>query len=297
MKNTKTIIKTAAMMVFTAILLSFSAVSTVKAAAITASSGECTQNSTSIDDLASYIRDTIDGDSERLSKLPAALEKLFKKAIKLYEKAGILSDNIKRVLDLYRALDETAPDYPEKLSRFLNEYNSLADYEKKIFSVISGFFSAKDELLANIRIITVDLYSTLDIRPTIAPDGKFPSSIDVGDETIAKVNESTGILTPVSVGITSISVKMPDSDTPLTYRIIVKKPLLSSATIKINKGDTIVITLPADSSSRSVHVSNKKITVSLDGSRLTVTSKKTGKSYVYVGSENGHTLKYRINSK
>lgn len=240
--------------------------------------------------LSDYIEETIENDKDILSSLSPALEKLYSTAVEAFKKLGKLSKEIANVVSMYEALDESSPDYQEDLKKFFDAYNSLAPYKRKIVDALTGVLNAKDYLKDSLKhSVIIDKYSTKPFECELP--GVLTYEID--NETIATIKDGTVI--PGSIGFTSLKVSN-DAGEKVIYRIFVKKPVLASS-VKIQKNKTTVITIPDNETVNEIHLSNKKISYSLKGRELTVTGIKAGKSYIYVGTKAGKTLKYKVTVK
>lgn len=138
------------------------------------------------------------------------------------------------------------------------------------------------------RSVVVDKYSTKPIECEL--EGNLQYLVE--NETIAVIKD--GIVIPVDIGYTAVTVSN-DSGEEQIYRILVKKPILSSSVSEKYK-NTVKITLPSDIIVNEVFLSSKKkISYTLEGSELSVTGLKKGcTAYVYVGTKSGKTLKYKI---
>ena len=238
--------------------------------------------------LKELIEDTIDSDRNTLNNLSPTLQKLFNKLISAFKKLGTLSKEISNVVNLYNNLDETKEDYPDKLQEFFTEYNKLSAVKRKVVDFCTGVLDAKDKLLASIgHVITIDLYSEKTIKTELNGSITFTSN----NESIASVSGS-GIISPKGIGFTSIIAKSSNGEEE-TYRIIVKKPLLSTK-VSVAKGGSVTVSLPSYTQIKEVASSNNKISFSRNGLVITISGLKKGTSYLYVGTKDGDTLKYKV---
>ena len=242
------------------------------------------------DDLQSYISDTIENDRKDLSNLSPILEKMYNAAITAFKKFGTLSKEIGNVVDMFNKLDETDQEYENRLAEFFEKYNELSPIKRKVVNAITGVLDMKDAPLDSIRhSIVVDMYSTKKLNVDFAGSCEYL----VENETIAKV--SNGTINPVSVGYTSMKCTDQSGEETI-YRIVVKKPVLSS-TVGVKKKQTVVIKLPEDGAIENIQISNDKISYVLDKRELTVSGNNKGTAYIYVGTDSGRTLKYKIKVK
>ena len=239
------------------------------------------------DSLEEFIEKTIDSDKEILNKLSPALKKIYDKIISAFKKLGTLSKDISRVVKMYEALDETAEDYPEKLEQFFTEYNKLGTVKRKVVDFCTGVLDAKDKLIDALHhLVFIDLYSEKTLDRTL--DGSLTFSSD--NEAVAKVDVS-GTIKPASIGITSITLS--NGKEQEIYRVFVKKPLLATK-VYVKNGKSANITIPATYEITSVVEESEKISLVQNGHTLTVTGAKKGTAYIYVGTDEGKTLKYKV---
>lgn len=242
------------------------------------------------------IDEIIEDDKETLSNLSPTLEKLYEKLIGLFKKVGTLSKDIKRVVDMYNALDEEKESYPEDLMNYMSEYQKLGPVSRKICNFITGFLNQKDRLIASVKhIVVTDLYSDKTIEVNI--EGNVSSMSE--NEAIATVKDVKDghkiLIHTVSVGMTKVVVTN-ESNESETFRVFVKKPLLSTR-FNLKKGNKANI--PLSSNATEIKVSNKKI-ISVEnlGDELVVTGAAKGTGYIYVGNSiDGKTIKYKIKVK
>lgn len=240
------------------------------------------------DDLVKTIEQTIDNDKKELSKLPAILEKAYNKLVSAFKKIGSLGSDVKRVVGLYNSLDEESDDYPEKLEYFFAEYNKLGAVKRKLVDFCTGVLDAKDKLVDKVKHIkNVDLYSVMTLETALGGDVEWYSN----NETIAEVYD--GMVQPNGIGTTKI-IAQNSAGEKETYRIIVKKPVISR-NIRISNGRSCTISIPSDVTVNDVVVSSERILAyDLEGNSLEVTALAKGTAYIYVGTQTAKTLKYKI---
>lgn len=234
------------------------------------------------------IEETIDSDREKMDEMPSILQKLYEKLITLFRKAGTLSKDISKVVKMYNALDETSEDYPEKLMEFFEEYNKLGLVKRKVVDFCTGILGAKDKLLSNVRhIIILDLYSERQICAELEGNCEFMSE----NESVALVDEK-GILKTQSTGITKIEVVNETGEKEI-FRVFVKKPLLASK-VSVKRGNKIKITVVDSYEINKVVSGSNKIKVEMIDNVLLVEGLKKGTAYIYVGTTDGKTVKYKV---
>ncbi|MCR5322625.1 MAG: hypothetical protein K6E85_05090 [Lachnospiraceae bacterium] len=253
--------------------------------------GRPTFASASENGLLDYVEQTIENDREILSNLSPALEKLYKAAIKAFKKAGTLSKEISDVVKLFNDLDEKDEDYEKKLAEFFDKYNELSPFRRKVVDAITGLLDMKDTLLDSItHSVIVDMYSTKKLECGMSGSLNY----QVENETVIKVDN--GLIIPSSIGYSALTVSDAAGE-EIVYRVFVKKPVLSS-TVSVKKNKTVTVKLPTDKTITDIHISSsKKITCDRNGYEITVTGLKKGTAYVYVGTESGSTMKYKIKIK
>ena len=243
------------------------------------------QNSSGLSEL---IEKTVESDKNILNKLSPLFQKAYDKIVALFKKAGTLSKDISRVVKMYNALDETSEEYPEKLQEFFEEYNKLGVVKRKVVDFCTGVLDAKDKLLANIRhIVLVDMYSEKQLMTGF--EGKVDFASD--NEAVATVDGS-GLLKGVSVGTTKVEATN-EAGEKETFRIFVKKPLLASK-VTVKKGNEVTITVDKSYDITEVIAGSNKVSVNRDGYKLSVEGKKKGTAYIYVGTKEGKTVKYKV---
>ena len=239
--------------------------------------------------LESLIEETIESDKETF-KFGNILQKAYDKLVSVFKTGGKLAKDVAKVVKLYEALNEDSEDYPDRLREFFEEYSKLSTVKRKLVDLCTNVLDAKDKLVESVRRHNlIDLYSEKQLKDI--PDGKWLFTSQ--DETVATVND-IGVVRAVGVGYTKIIVSNANSTDELTYRVFVKKPVLNSGKFSVTKGKTISITVPASSKITEVKPGNGKISVSRSGNTLTVTGNKKGTANLYVGTDEGKTLKYKI---
>ena len=246
--------------------------------------------------LTEIIEDTINGDKETLGKLSPSLEKAFDKLINAFKTLGTMSKDVSKVVNMFNALDPSAQTYEKDLEEFFNEYNNLSPVKRKLVDAVTGLLGMKDSLVNSLKnTIVIDLYSTKKIDViSNGRDWVFHS----GNETIATIDDK-GVITPVSLGFTAITAEAGEGESQETvyYRVFVKKPILSSS-VKVKRGNTAKISLPSNITVNEIHASSKKkISFVREGYSVEVKGLKQGTAYLYVGTQDGTTLKYKIKIK
>ena len=243
------------------------------------------QNDNEVYDL---IEKTIDSDSEKMNNMSSILQKLYEKLITLFKKAGTLSKDISKVVKMYNALDETSEDYPERLTEFFEEYNKLSLVKRKVVDFCTGVLSAKDKLLSNVRhIIIVDLYSDRQLFPELEGNCEFISE----NESVVLIDKS-GVLKTQSIGVTKVEA-INEAGEKEVFRVFVKKPLLASK-VSVKRGNKIKITVSDNYEIKEVVSGSNKIKVDLTDNVLLVKGLKKGTAYIYVGTKEGRTVKYKV---
>ncbi len=236
------------------------------------------------------------GDTEKLSNLSPALEKAYKKLIDAFKTLGTMSKDVSKVVKMFNALDPSAQTYEEDLKAFFDEYNKLSAIKRKVVDAVTGLLGMKDSLINSLKnTLVIDLYSTKTIEVT--PDGRDLVFYSEND-TIATIDDK-GMITPVSIGFTAITAQAGEGESKETvyYRVFVKKPILSSS-VKVKKGNTAKISLPDNITVNEVRASSKKkFYFTREGNSIEVKGLKQGNAYLYVGTQDGNTLKYKIKIK
>ena len=240
--------------------------------------------------ISEMVDSVIESDKELLGNLSPKLQKLYEKAIDLFKSVGTMAKDVKKVVSMYNALDETSETYAADLQAFFEAYNKLSAWKRKVVDGCTGLLSAKDTLLGNLRhIVLIDSYSEKDI--TIDAPEKITELLSEND-TIAYVTDS-GKIMAAGTGMTKITATLENGEVE-TYRIFVKKPILATK-VKVKTGATAKITIPTDVQAVNLKVSSKKkISASITDGTIVVTGKSKGKAYVYLGTTTGKTLKYKI---
>ncbi|MCR5725869.1 MAG: Ig-like domain-containing protein [Lachnospiraceae bacterium] len=249
------------------------------------------QAATDNDTLSKLIEEVIDSDKKVLEDLSPVLKKAYDKIVAAIKKAGSIAKDITKVVKMYEALDETSQDYPEKLQKFFEAYNKLGTVKRKVVDFCTGVLNSKDELLDNLRrLVLVDFYSEKNIKSELTGTLTYKCE----NENIATVS-TTGLVKPVSVGFTSITVTNASGDEEV-FRVFVKKPILSTK-ITVAKGSIVKIPVSDSMQVLEIKAGNDKISFTQNTSDITVTGLKKGTSYLYIGTKTGITVKIKIKVK
>ncbi len=234
--------------------------------------------------LAEYIDESIE--KEKASTLSPFHQKLYEKAVEIYKAIGSISKEIRAVVKRFEALDENDKAYEQNLEAFFNLYNALPLYKRKIADAITGVIDIKDQLIKSLdHSLVIDIYSTMELNCELSGELQY----HVNDEAVAVIKN--GVIYPASIGFTSLTISNESEE--IVYRLIVKKPLFASS-FSVQLSKTVHIPLPSNYAVNEIHFSNKRIQYLPDEKDLTIKGIRKGKAYVYVGTKNGITYKYKV---
>lgn len=238
--------------------------------------------------LKQYITETIDGDKDLFAELPPVVQKIVSSAIKLFKKAGTLTENVASAVKSFQSLDETSESYNTELKAFFDTYNSMTLAERKITDVVLGLCDLKDTLVDSLNnSVVLDLYSTKHLDCALAG----PVTYEVGNETIVVVEN--GIIKPLSMGFTSITATSGNGEKQI-FRVVVKKPIIAR-TIKVKVGEAVTVPLSEGTIVAETHRSNKKVGYTVTEKSVVITGlKESKKTYIYIGTADGGTMKFKV---
>ena len=205
--------------------------------------------------------------------------------LSVFKKLGRIGSETARVVKLYETLDMNADSYPEDLERFFAEYNKLDNIDKSLFNAITGMLDAKDRLVGALKkFVYVDMYSTKPLNTGLDGNLEYNSA----NSTIVEVAD--GKLIPKSIGITTVTIRN-DNGLQEVFKVIVKRPILST-TIRVKNGKTYKVSIPY--MVNEVVRSNEGVSYSISGNELAIKGITKGKTYVYIGTTEGKTIKYKV---